>query len=119
MRNLLTFTPALLLAFAGCADGPEPYREPPVLKVTSPQRSLVQSGAGQVTVTGTVAPNADGVPVQKVLVNNVQANVNADGTFNATVSIPEGASFIETIARDEAGTEAFDTRAVHAGQVRT
>jgi hypothetical protein len=120
MRNLLTIVPALsLLVAVGCDGGPADYREPPLLKVTSPQRSLVQSGAGQITVTGTVAPNIDGVPVQKVLVNNVQANLNADGTWQADIQIGEGATFIETVARDENGGEAFDTRAVHAGQIRT
>jgi hypothetical protein len=120
MRNLLTIVPALsLLVAVGCDGGPADYRDPPILKVTSPQRSLIQSGAGEITVTGTVAPNLDGVPVQKVLVNNVAANLNGDGTWQATIQVGEGATFIETVARDEAGGEAFDTRAVHAGEVRT
>jgi hypothetical protein len=116
MRNLLSLAPALLAI--GCTGGPDPYREPPILKVTSPQRALVQQGAGQITVTGTVEPNADGTPVEKVLVNNVQANLNGDGTWQATIQVPEGATLIETVARDQAGGQAFDTRAVHAGQIR-
>lgn len=120
MRNLLAYAPALSLLVAfGCDGGPEPYHEPPVLKVTSPQRALRQAGAGQVTVAGTVAPNSEGIPVEKVLVNNVQANLNADGSWQATIQIEEGATLIETVARDQEGGIAYDTRAVHAGDVRT
>jgi hypothetical protein len=117
MRNLLTIAPALFLA--ACGAGPDPFREPPVLKVTSPERSLVKDGAGEITVTGTVGPNELGVPVEKVLVNNVQANLNGDGTWQAKVQLPEGASLIETVARDAEGGIAYDTRAVHAGEIRT
>lgn len=118
MRNLLAIAPAALLVVA-CGSSPDEYRDPPVLKVTSPKRSLVQTGAGQIMVTGTVAPNELGVPVQKVSVNNVQANLNADGTWQATIQVSEGASLIETVAQDDEGTKAYDTRAVHAGDVRT
>lgn len=117
MRTFLTIAPALYL-FA-CSSGPEELKDPPILTITSPQRSLVKEGAGQIMVTGTVAPNAEGTPVSKVLVNNVQANVNADGTFQATIDIPEGASLIETVAKDDDGGTATDTRAVHAGEIRT
>jgi hypothetical protein len=89
-----------------------------VLKVTSPQRSLVQEGLAQIRVAGTVAPNLDGTPVEKVLVNNVQATLEADGSFHALIDVPAGATLIHTVARDAAGTEAFDTRAVHAGELR-
>ena len=116
MRNLLTIAPALFVA--ACSGGPDAYREPPVLKVTSPQRSLVQGDAGNITVTGTVAPNELGTPVEKVLVNNVQANLNGDGTWQAVIQVQEGATLIETVARDKDGGQAFDTRAVHAGEIR-
>ncbi len=102
---------------SACA-APENLPEPPVLKVTSPQRSLQQSGAGQIRVTGTVAPNLDGTPVEKVLVNNVQATLSPDGSFQALIDVQEGATLIHTVARDAAGTEASDTRAVHAGELR-
>lgn len=98
--------------------GPEPAPEPPVLSVTSPQRSLVQSGAAQLRVEGTVAPGLDGTPLDKVTVNGVQATVEADGTFHALIDVPAGATLIHTVARDAAGTEAYDTRAVHAGELR-
>jgi hypothetical protein len=117
MRNLLTFATAL--TFAACTSGAGEFHDPPTLKVTSPQRSLVQAGAGAVTVTGTVTPNADGVAVDQVEVNGVPATVNPDGSFQATIQVREGATLIETVARDAEGGEAYDTRAVHAGELRT
>jgi hypothetical protein len=118
MRNLLTIAPALsLLATVGCSSAPGDLKDPPILKITSPARSLVKMGAGQIMVTGTVTPNADGIPVEKVLVNNVQAQLAADGTFQAAIEVQEGASFIETVARDQDGGQATDTRAVQAGNV--
>jgi hypothetical protein len=120
MRNLITTLPAaLLIATTACSGGPGDVPEPPILKVTSPQRSLVKQGSGDVVVTGIVTPNAEGVPVKKVTVNNVSANLEADGSWQATIQVNDGASFIETVALDEAGGKATDTRAVHAGQVRT
>ncbi|MGE0395583.1 MAG: hypothetical protein AB7T06_02570 [Kofleriaceae bacterium] len=119
MRSFLFATSLTLLTTAACTDAPAELKDPPILKVTSPQRSLIQSGAGAVVVTGTVSPNPEsGEPVEKVLVNNVQATLNADGTFTATVSIKPGATLIHTEARDAAGQKAEDTRAVHAGQLR-
>lgn len=119
MRTFLLATSLSLLASAACSEAPVELKDPPILKVTSPQRSLIQSGAGAVVVTGTVSPNPDsGEPVEKVLVNNVQANLDADGTFTATVSIKPGATLIHTEARDAAGQKAEDTRAVHAGELR-
>ncbi|MBX3156721.1 MAG: hypothetical protein KF773_12015 [Deltaproteobacteria bacterium] len=121
MRNFLTTSSGLLIlaATAACGTEPAPAKEPPVLKITSPERALVKNGAGPVTVKGTVEPNAaTQAPVEKVLVNGVQATVGADGTFQATVDIREGATLIKTVARDAEGGEAQDTRAVHAGDVR-
>ncbi len=117
MTRLLTAFAALGLIGACTAPGNAP--EPPVLKVTSPQRSLLQEGTAQIKVTGMVASNAEGTPVEKVLVNNVQATVEADGSFHALIDVPVGATLIHTVARDAAGTEASDTRAVHAGELRT
>jgi hypothetical protein len=115
--------PVLALGTLGllgsACTGPENLPDPPVLQVTSPQRSLQQSGAGQIRVAGTVASNPEGTPVEKVLVNGVQATLEADGSFHALVDVPEGATLIHTVARDAAGTEASDTRAVQAGDLRT
>ena len=117
MRNLFTtLAPALLIA--ACSGGPAELTDPPVLRVTSPERALLKHGAGDVVVKGTVTPNEDGTPVKSVKINNVAANVNPDGSFQATIQVQEGAQFIETIALDEDGGKAVDMRAVHAGQIR-
>src|SRR5438034_11225985 len=97
MRNLTTSIIALL---AACSSGPSDFKDPPILKVTSPQRSLVKDGAGMIDVAGTVTPNAQGTPVEKVLVNDVQATLSPDGSFHAQIAIREGAQFIKTVARD-------------------
>ena len=118
MRNLLTISTGLLLAIAACDGGPGTLPEPPVLVITSPQRSLVQNGANAITVTGTVTANVEGDAVEKVTVNGVQATLNADGSFTAQIQIQPGATLIHTIARDVDGGEARDTRAVHAGNLK-
>jgi hypothetical protein len=120
MRNLATVATELvvLATLAACQGGPSEAREPPVLKVTSPARSLIQGHAGAITVTGTVEPGARGDAIDKVLVNNVEATVSADGSFQAQVDVGEGATLIETVARDVGGSTASDTRAVQAGQLR-
>ncbi|HWU90883.1 MAG TPA: hypothetical protein VN253_26640, partial [Kofleriaceae bacterium] len=117
LATVLAFGSLGLLGSACTA--PENLKDPPILKVTSPQRGLQQAGAGQVQVTGTVAPNLDGTPVEKVLVNDVQASVDADGNFQALIDVPAGATLIHTVARDAAGGEAVDTRAVQAGELRS
>jgi Glucodextranase, domain B len=117
MRNLLLATGLTLLASA-CDSGPTALPDPPILKVTSPARSLVQNGAGKITVTGTVAPNIEGVPVSKVSVNNVVAVVQPDGSFSVEVQIQPGATLLHTEALDADGGKATDTRSVEAGELR-
>ncbi|MBA3463793.1 MAG: hypothetical protein H0T46_27805 [Deltaproteobacteria bacterium] len=118
MRNVILAS-ALFAVVAACNDSPEAIKDPPVLRVTSPQRSLIQNKAGQIKVEGTVTPNeVSGEVVEKVLVNGVQANLNADGSFTATIDIKPGATLINTTARDQAGAVAEDTRAVLAGELR-
>src|SRR5215813_5846301 len=114
MRNLLTVTGLTLLATA-CGNGPTPPKDPPILKVTSPQRSLVQTATGSITVQGTVLPSINNIPVDTVMVNNVAATVAADGSFNATIQIQQGASLIKTVATGKDGGVASDTRSVQAG----
>ena len=117
MRTLLTLGLATTF-FAACDSGPTALKDPPILKVTSPDRGLLQGAAGIVTVKGTVTPNADGALVDTVLVNNVPAVVGADGSFIATVQVQAGATLIQTIATDVAGGKASDTRSVRAGQIK-
>jgi hypothetical protein len=114
MRTLFLATGLTLLASA-CTDGPAPLKPPPVLKVTSPERSLIQDHAGQITVTGTVAPGVKGAPVTKVTVNDVAAVVGTDGTFSAVITVQPGATLIHTEADDANGGTATDTRSVEAG----
>jgi len=108
----------LLAAMAACEAGPGQAPEPPVLTVTAPPRGLLQDHAGQVVVSGMVAASAHGDAIDKVLVNNVQATLYSDGTFDAVIDVPEGATLIQTIAHDARGGTASDTRAVQAGQLR-
>ncbi len=114
MRNLLVAS----LLVSACTSGPSEIPNPPVLTITSPARSLIQDHAGTVTVTGTVAPNAEGVPVAKVSVNNVVANVGADGAFSIDIDIKPGATLLHTEALDADGGKATDTRSVEAGDLR-
>ena len=115
MRNIIATG---LAVFAACSSGPAALKDPPVLTVTSPQRSTVQMGAGNVTVTGTVAPNKQGTPVQNVTVNGVAATVGPDGSFTVSVQVPEGATLLKTVATDAAGTTANDTRSIEAGDLK-
>ena len=75
MRNLVIIFTGLALLATACETGPGQVKEPPVLRVTSPARSLIQDHAGQVMVSGTAEPNASGDPVEEVLVNNVRATL--------------------------------------------
>lgn len=119
MRHLATVPASLaVLLAAACGAGPADFKEPPGLTVTSPARSLVRTSPGMVTVTGTVAPGATGAAVRQVLVNNVPATVAADGSFQADVQVKAGATLLHTVAIDEDGGEATDTRSVQAGELR-
>ena len=115
MRTL--FAATAFASLAACNNSPPELKDPPVLQVTSPQRSLIQDHAGAVMVTGTVTP-APGTTVAKVMVNDVAAMVNTDGTFTAVVQIEPGATLLHTIATDKDGGTASDTRSVEAGELR-
>ena len=103
------------LSFAACMP---PLAPPPDLQVTSPERGLIQNGEGSVVVTGRALPGPDGSPIYKVLVNDQQATVGADGSFNVTVPTPSGALLLETVALSMDGGKAVDGRAVHVGEIR-
>lgn len=105
----------LLVLLAACMGELPP---PPNLLVTSPERGLIQNGAGMVTVKGTAEPGADGAAVRKVTINGTQATLDADGSFTAVVAVPEGATLLETIAISAEGGQAIDARAVHVGELR-
>src|SRR5690554_6420584 len=119
MRNLLLATSLTALLASACTDGVGTLADPPVLKVTSPERSTIREGAGQVVVQGTVSANPDtGASIKSVKVNNVPAVLGADGSFQATIIVEPGATLITTEAVDEKGGVATDTRSVEAGQLR-
>jgi len=115
MRNLLIATSLLASA---CTSGPSAPIDPPALQVTSPARSLIQDHAGQVVVTGTVAPGMTKAAVSKVMVNDVAAVVGADGSFTAVITVKPGATLIHTEATAADGGKATDTRSVEAGELR-
>ena len=119
MRNVVTISTgfALLAALAACETGPGQAKDPPVLTITSPARSLIQGAAGKLAVTGTAMPNAQGDALARVMVNDVQAAVSPDGSFTAMIDIPQGATLIQTVATDVNGISATDTRAVEAGRL--
>ena len=106
----------LLLATAvGCEGSMTP---PPLLTVTSPQRSMTQGTARQIVVQGTAVPGPAGDPVLGVTVNKVPATLAADGSFSATVDLPPGAMLLETVAMAQGGGAATDARAVQVGELR-
>lgn len=114
MRNVVTLG-FLVLAVAACESGPGEAKQPPLLTITSPARSLIQSQAGQLTVTGTAMPNAHGDAIAKVTVNDVAATLSGDGAFTAVIDVPPGATLIRTVATDVNGLSVDDTRAIQAG----
>jgi hypothetical protein len=92
---------------AGSSDADDPA---PVLEVTSPARGALAEGA-EVTVTGRVTDNGK----VRVTVAGVEADVADDGTFSASVPVPDGITLLETHAIDSAGQDVRDVRAVLAG----
>ncbi len=105
----------LLLALVGCVGELPP---PPALRVTSPERGLIQSDAGMVVVTGTALPGTSGSPITQVTINNTPATLADDGSFSAVVAVPEGATLLETVAISQEGGKAIDARAAHVGELR-
>lgn len=116
MRTLVVF--AGLTLWMACAAESSDVREPPQLTVTSPARALLREQAGELLVSGRVAPGESGARVAEVTVNGVAAKLGDDGAFTARLELTPGATFVHTVARDVAGGEATDTRTVQAGELR-
>jgi hypothetical protein len=91
---------------------------PPELRVTSPERGLVQGGSGPVTVEGIALPGPSGAAIARVEINDVPARLAADGSFTAVIDVPAGATLLRTVAIASDGATATDARAVHAGELR-
>jgi hypothetical protein len=110
---------ALVLALAsGCTgtitrDGLDPDDHlPPTVEVETPERGTV-TGDTSVTVSGR-ASDAESAVLQ-VTVNGTQATLANDGSFQASITLGEGITLIETVATDGGGNTASDARAVLAG----
>lgn len=120
MRTFIIGLSLLGAVTTACSSGNGPDGDPPVLKIISPTRGTIQSGLADVEVRGVVTPAPDlgdgpGQPIASVEINGVPAQVAADGTFTALVPIGAGATMLKTIATDQGGNEATDTRTIEAG----
>ena len=96
--------------------------DPPLLQVTSPQRSsILERTDGMLTVSGVAAPNSSGAAIERVVVNGTAAQVAADGSFTVTIHVPpgpRGGILLPTVAPEADGGGAPDTRAIAAGERR-
>lgn len=108
----VTVATACLLSIAACASSGKGGGSDaiPTLQVTSPTRGTT-SDSTQITVTGVAT---DDGPL-KVTVNGTAVTLAKDGSFSATITVPEGLSLIETHAIDQGGHDVRDVRAVLAG----
>ena len=96
----------------GEEGAPAPDEDPPVIEITAPLRGAMVEGV-EVEVVGRVVDHASAVAV--LTVNGQPAELAADGSFRLLLATPPGITLVETIARDEAGNERADVRAVLAG----
>ncbi len=87
--------------------------EAPVLIVSAPARAVRLDGSS-VVVRGHASDARSGVA--SVSVSDVAAELAADGSFEVEVPLAAGVSLLEVVARDRAGNEARDVRAVLSGQ---
>lgn len=85
---------------------------PPTVEVQTPERGAV-SGDGVVTVTGR-ASDAESAVVQ-VTVNGAVATLADDGSFQASITLENGITLLETVATDGGGNTASDARAILSG----
>ncbi len=108
-----------VLAIAACVAGCAPTRDarppttpahddaPPTLEITAPARATITADAS-VTITGRAR-------AAQVAVNGVVAPLDGAGDFAITLDLAPGTTIVETVARDVAGREVRDVRAVLAG----
>jgi hypothetical protein len=86
--------------------------EPPTVEVQTPERGST-SGDGRVMVSGR-ASDAESAIVS-VTVNGTVATLADDGSFQASITLAEGITVLETVATDGGGNTATDARAVLSG----
>ena len=96
----------------GEEGAPAPDEAPPVIEISAPARGAMVEGA-EVEVVGRVRDDASAVTA--LTVNGQPAELAADGSFRLVLPTPPGITLVETLARDEAGNERADVRAVLAG----
>jgi hypothetical protein len=108
---------AILLATAACDrvfdPDPEHDGEPPVLRITTPDRGSILGDVSMVTVSGFVT-DAEG-DITEVTVNGVGASIGGDGGFTVSVPLVPGTNLVHASAKDAGNNEATDTRSVQAG----
>jgi len=95
------------------SPGGDGDREPPVLEVTAPARAQRVDGEA-VLVSGRASDGGSGIA--SVSVGGVDAELAADGSFEAELALDGGVSLVEVVARDRAGNQARDVRAVLSGR---
>ena len=96
-------------------DGLDPDDHlPPTVEVETPERATV-TGDATVTVSGR-ASDAESAVLQ-VTVNGTLATLADDGSFQASITLGEGITLIETVATDGGGNTASDARAILSGEL--
>ena len=89
------------------------YEGTPVITITSPERGTI-TPLDSVEVSGTVTGSS---AITSLTVNGGTAQVDADGRFSVNLTLGQGLTIIETVARDDQGRESTDARGVLAGNL--
>ena len=105
-------------ALTGCSDHPydpdAPAIDPntPSVHITSPARGTFAGDVKTLLVTGTAT---DDTRVLSVQVNGVDAAIDADGSWRATIPVATGTQLIHAVATDGDGNVGKESRAVVTG----
>ncbi len=95
-------------------DAPALDPHAPRIRILSPERGTFAGDVATVEVHGTAL---DDNMVASVTVNGVEAVVEADGSFRATVPVTPGTNLLHAVAKDAQGNAGKETRAVVAGKL--
>ncbi len=108
-----------LLALGACSSNQNTAPEEeskdiiaPIIVVDSPLRGTMTED-GLVLVTGQVSDEGSGVA--QVDINGQRAELAADGSFTASVSLEHGITMLESVVVDNAGNQSDDLRAILNG----
>jgi hypothetical protein len=108
-------------SLTACSDHPydpgAPAIDPtaPRIHITSPRRGTFAGNVKTLVVSGTAN---DDTQLAQVLVNGVEATIDAGGAWQATIPITAGTQLIHAVARDAQGNVAKESRAVVSGPMR-